>query len=201
MKGLMSVLCLFVVLGAGCAVVAYETPTVAAPAPSTLMGTIDAVGANGLSIATDVGRTQVVTTAGTRVFNRLPARLEDIKPGDFIAVAARKEADGSLTAVSINIFAPSMRGVAREGQFPMESGDIMTNAVVTQYVSRVSGRMLTMACKDCTAAIAVPSGTAIHRLMVSTVGALKAGMHVTVRGIRNGDGSLDALSITVESPK
>lgn len=201
MTGLMSTLCLFAFLGAGSAVVTYETPTAAAPAPSTLMGTIDAVGANGLNVATDAGHTQVVTTAGTRVFTRLPARLEDIKPGDFIAVTARKEADGSLTAESINIFASSMRGVAREGQFPMESGNIMTNAVVTQYVSRVSARTLTLACKDCTATIAVPPGTAVHRLMVSSVDALKTGMHVTVRGIRNGDGSLDALSITVESPK
>ncbi len=191
MRRLTILLCLLALLGGA--------PAGSAPAVTTVQGTIASIDAHGLALATAAGRTHVETTAGTRVLDRFPARLQDIWVGDFIGVAARKEPDGALTAVSINILS-ALKGQAREGQFPMENGNIMTNAVVTRYVSRVAGRTVTLAYAGGTASIRVPPGTEIHRLAPGSLGELKAGMRVSVRGTERGDGTLTALSITIEHP-
>src|SRR5438128_9886322 len=81
-------------------------------------------------------------TGDTVVIRRRTVPLEDMKPNDFVGVTARREADGSLTAISINIFPPEFRGRVREAQFVMETGNIMTNAMVFQNVRRVEGRTL-----------------------------------------------------------
>ncbi len=187
-------------LATGAVALSPGTPAVGAPAVTTVQGTVTAAGAGALTIATSAGPSRVRTTATTRVLHRLPARLEDIKVGDFIGVAARREANGALTAVSINIFPPALRGRIREGQFAMESGNIMTNAVVTQYVSRVSGRTVTLTYAAGAATIAVPPSTQIHRLTVGSLAELRPGMHVIARGTAGGDGALIASSITVEGP-
>ncbi|HYM90328.1 MAG TPA: DUF5666 domain-containing protein, partial [bacterium] len=136
----------------------------------------------------------------TLILTRRAATLGTIKPGDALGVAAKRGADGSLTAISINIFSPELWGRARKGQFPMASGDVMTNAVVTQYVDRVEGRMLYMEYGDVTAVISVPATTEIHRLTTIGLGDLKPGMRVTVRGLVNPDGAITASTIIVDQP-
>lgn len=42
--------------------------------------------------------------------------LEAIRPNDFVGVTARREADGSLTALSINIFPPEFKDRIRQAQ-------------------------------------------------------------------------------------
>lgn len=201
MRAVLALLWTVTVCGLGGAASAWWTPAHAAAAAQTTTGTIDSVGTGVLTLTSTAGaRVQVMTTAETFVLDRLSARLEDIKVGDFIGVAARKEAGGALTAVSINIFAPALRGRIREGQFPMESGDIMTNAVVTQYVSRVAGRTVSLAITGGVATITVPPGAEIHRLVLIAPSDLRAGMRVTVRGSANPDGSMTASSVTVEGP-
>ncbi|MBI4280217.1 MAG: hypothetical protein HY660_17335 [Armatimonadetes bacterium] len=162
------------------------------------VGTIQSVAADGITLTTrSGGQVKVKTTAETRITNRVAAKLEEIKRDDFVAVTAKKEADGSLVAVSINIFPPQLKGQIREGQWPMESGNIMTNAIVTQYVSRVEGRTLHLKHKEGTATIKVPKETEIHRIVLIKVADLKPGMSVFVRGTRGADGTVVAATISV----
>lgn len=200
MRATCALLCTVIVVGVGGGAPARGT-VAQSTALQTTEGTIDSVGPSGLTLTTAAGtRVEVKTTAETFILDRLPAGLQEIRAGDFIGVAARKEADGSLVAVSINIFAPALRGRIREGQFPMETGNIMTNAVVTQYVTRVSGRTVSLALTEGIATIAVPPSAEIHRLVVIALGDLRAGMRVTVRGSANPDRSITASSVTVEGP-
>ncbi len=173
-------------------------PAGAAPAATTAEGTIASAGADAFVVTTAAGPTQVRTTAGTRVLGETPVGLDNIKVGDLVGIEARKEANGSLTAVSIHILPAAMRAQFRQAQFPMENGNIMTNAAVTETVQSVSGRTLTLAYPAGTAKIDVPPSAAIQRLAVMTRAALKPGARVTVRGTANADGSLTATSITVE---
>ncbi len=114
MRVIIVLLSVVTAVGAG-----WVTPTrwaaaEAAAATQTAVGTIDAVGAGMLTLTSAAGaHVQVKTTAETFLLDRVQAKLEDIKVGDFIAVTARKESNGSLTAVSINIFAPALRGRVR----------------------------------------------------------------------------------------
>ncbi len=169
--------------------------TSAAPASLGAEGTIASVGTSVVVIATQTGdHITARATPETRVMSRQPARPEDIVAGEFIAVTAKKEADGALTAVEINILPAALRGKSREGQWPMETGNIMTNAVVT----RVSGRTLSLTYKDGTAMIKIPPQATVHRLTLVTLGDLKAGMHVTAHGTKNADGSIAASFIIVD---
>jgi len=175
--------------------------TAAAPAGqvSILDGTISAVRGNGVTIASPGAGDKVVQVDGdTLILNRQPAVRGEIKPGDALGVAAKRGTDGSLTAISINIFSPELWSRATKGQFPMASGDVMTNAVVAQYVERVEGHTLYMKLDQGNAPISVPAATEIHRLVTAHLGDLKPGMRATVRGNGNPDGTIKASSITFE---
>jgi len=190
---------LLVLAAAGSLVLMISASAGAAQTDTTTQGTIESVKSNTISIVTATGgHMRVHMTGDTRVVTRKPARLEDIKVGDFIGVTGERGTEGALTAVSINIFPSGQRGRIREGQWPMESGNVMTNAVVTQYVSAVAGRTLYLMYKDGTATIAVPPGTQVRRLTMSTLGDLRPGLHVTVRGAQGSDGGLTASSIVIE---
>ena len=166
--------------------------------PATLTGTITSEATGAIVLTTSGGTKTVKTTNTTNFITRSPAQLADIKAHDFIGVDAKKHPDGSLSAVSINIFPSSWEGKVREGQWLMASGDTMTNAVVTEYVTAVSGRTLTMTYQGATWKIAVPPSAAIHRLTAITRGELRPQMRAMVRGTANPDGSVTATSIVVD---
>jgi hypothetical protein len=72
--------------------------------------------------------------------------LADIKPGDFVGPASRKRADGTLEAISLQVFTPDRRGQVPEGHMPwdLEPGSLMTNAIVAGMVQTSKGRELTL---------------------------------------------------------
>lgn len=168
----------------------------AAQTATTIEGTIAAATPTSATIATKMGSTTVMLTNDTRVIRRLPATLADVKVGTFLAITASKAADGTLTAVSMNILdaIPS----ARKGQWPMESGTIMTNMNVTSVVAGKTGHTLTLRYQDQNTSIVVPDNTPIRRIALGTATDLKTGDHVTVRGEADGYGVITASSITIE---
>lgn len=174
----------------------------AAPTSQAVVnGTIAAVNGNNVTVtSTDAAQKVVKVQPDTLILRRETADLGAIKSGDALGVAAKRGADGSLTAVSISIFSPELWNRARKGQWTMESGNIMTNAEVTQYVQRVEGRMLYMKYNEGTATISVPASTEIHRLVTAQVVDLKPGMRVTVRGSSDTDGTIKASNITFDRP-
>ena len=189
------------VMMAGAGILGGVVPGSAQPANIVREGTINGVGGNSITVAlAGAGVTPVKVSPTTFVIGRRRASLESIKPDDFLAVTAKREDNGTLTAILINILPPEYRGRARDGQFPMDSGNVMTNATVMEYAARVENRMLYLKYKDGAAAIAVTTTTEVHRLAVIRLSDLRPGAHATVRGVANPDGSITALSITVEEP-
>jgi hypothetical protein len=173
-----------------------------AAAPAQIEGLVSSSDATSVTVALrNNDKVRVVTTAETRIIMRTAQRLTDVKPNDFVAVTSKREADGSLTAILINIFPPEFRGRVREVQFVMESGNMMTNAIVFQNVRRVDGRTLYLKLPDGTSIISVPQTADIFRLSVVKVADLKPGMRVVVRGAAEADGSLVAATITADAPR
>lgn len=172
----------------------------AGPAPGSLTeGVIASVEGSSFNVSTSTGSAiRITVTADTRIIQRQPARLEDIKPNDLVGVTSKREPDGSLVAISINIFPPEFKGRTRESQFLMESGNTMTNATVFQNVRRVEGRTLYLRLPDGTTVITVPKDAEVKRLTLLKVSDLRPGMHVMVRGGGNPDGSITAMFVTVE---
>ena len=162
-------------------------------------GTIASVSGNTITLVNGLAKAVVLEPA-TLIFRRQPAVLEDIKAGDALGVASRRGSDGSLVAVGINIFSPELYIVVRKGQFPMTTGDTMTNALVTTYAKSVQGRMLTMTFAEGTSTIGVPDGTPIHRMVTVKAPDLAVGVHVQVRGTVSPDGSLKASTVSFDIP-
>jgi hypothetical protein len=172
----------------------------AAPAPA-VTGTVSGVDGSTLTVSSGGATVRVTLTADTRIIRRDRVTLTTIKPNDFVGVTAKREADGGLTAIAINIFPPEFRGSVRQAQFPMESGNIMTNAIVFQNVRRIDGRTLYLKLPDGTAVITVPPSAEIFKLTVIRAADLQPGMRVTVRGTSSADGGLTATTITAEAAR
>lgn len=191
----------WLVLAAAIVAVQQSAAVRAAPAPGgQAEGTITAVETAAVTVTTRTGsQVRIAVTGDTLIIQRKPVKLENIKRNEFVGVTARREADGSLTAISINIFPPEFKGRVREAQFMMESGNIMTNATVFQNVRRIEGRTLYLKLGDGTAVIAVPKDVEVIRLTVIRFSDLKPGMRVVVRGSTGSDGSLVATTITVDT--
>ena len=168
----------------------------AAQSATTIEGTIANATPTSATVTTKMGSTTVMLTNETRVIRRLPATLADVKVGTFLAITASKAADGTLTAVSMNILDALPN--ARKGQWPMETGNIMTNMNVTSIVAGKSGQTLKLSYQDQSTSIVVPANTPIRRLALAKVADLKAGAHVTVRGEADGYGVITASSVTIE---
>ena len=182
-------------------VVLFSGAVRAAPAPGSVTeGIIAAVDASAVTVTTRTGsQARLAINSDTVVIQRRPVKLEDIKRNEFVGVTARRELDGSLTAISINIFPPEFKGRVREAQFVMDTGNVMTNATVFQNVRRIEGRTLYLRLGDGTAVIAVPKDAQVIRLTAIKVGDLRPGMQVMVRGSAGADGVLIASTITIDA--
>ncbi len=106
------------------------TQTISGP---PVIGTVKSFDGKSVSLVAKDGKaSDVLLTSATRILISVPRRLADIKPGDFIASAGTRGADGVLRATEIRIFSAP----AGEGQFPMtKPGQTMTNATVKQVIT------------------------------------------------------------------
>lgn len=167
----------------------------------TIDGKVSAMDGMKLTLMMSDGATRIISLKpDTLVLARQPATLEDIKPMEAMGVAARRESDGTLTANNINIFSPELWNRVRKGQWPMQTGDMMTNALVTDYVLGVQGRVLRMRYHDLVATINVPPGARVNRLITERAADLKVGMPVIIRGTMNAGGSLAVGSVIFDLP-
>ena len=173
----------------------------AAPSGQNMLeGTIVSIEGPILVIAGSGGESsRVDIQSDTVVLKREAASLDSIKPGEALGVAAIKGDDGSLTATAINVFSPEVWKVVRKGQWPMASGQIMTNAEVEKVGDRVEGRTLYLKYEMLDAAIAVPMSADIKRLVTLDRSELQVGMKVSLRLAPTDDGSLRAAMITLVS--
>jgi uncharacterized protein DUF5666 len=177
-------------------------PVAAAPTEATVVadGPIASVAGTSLTITTGSGPKVVQVAPDTLILSRQAATLAAIVPGDPMAVTSKRETDGSLTAIAIVIFSPEVWARARKGQWVMDSGNMMTNAVVMKYADRVEGHTLYLKYDEGASAINVPPGTDIHRLVSIKLSDLKPGMRITARGVGAADGSIKASSIIFDRP-
>lgn len=166
-------------------------------------GTITAIDGSTITLTQADKMTRTITLQDkTVVLMRQVVGLDQVKVGDAMGVASRRGSDGSMVAVYINIFAPEMWSspVMRKGEFPMQTGDTMTNAVVTQYAMSVKGRVVTMKYADGTSTITVPDDTQIHKLVAVKPSALTTGLKINVRGSLGPNGTIVANSISFDQP-
>jgi len=101
---------------AGATIIGLATIAVAAEQPERLRGEIRSLSGNTLNVTSYDGKPiDLMLDSQTQFQSVVPARLSDIKPGDFVGVGATGPED-NLQALEVVIFPASMRGTG-EGHY------------------------------------------------------------------------------------
>lgn len=176
--------------------------TAAAPASNVIKptrGTIDAVNDSTLQLTTRQGeKLSVGLTDNTKVNGVSQAKMSDIKPDSFIGTAAVQQADGTLKALEVHVFAPALRG-SGEGFNPFESADgsvnTMTNGTVGRLVNS-NGRTMTVKYKDQEKTVIVPDDVPVVLIEPADRSLLKPGTKVVLFAIKDEKGQLTARAVS-----
>ena len=166
--------------------------------PVRLRGTINAIAADKLELTLrDHSEASVRVAQSVRIIWLTEAQPSDIKQGSYVGTAAIPQADGSLKALEVQVFPPSMRGVG-EGTRPWDTGagSSMTNGTVGSLV-RANGRIITITYKGGEKRVLVPDDVPIVTYEPADRSALSPGAHVLINGRRAVDGTIAAISIAV----
>jgi outer membrane lipoprotein SlyB len=188
---------------AALALVVGGTAALSQPAPQRVRvrGTIEKVDGTTLTVKTRDGQTVILKLPdNVAVAATMKRTLADIKPNDFVGVAAMPQGAGKpQRALEVLIFPEAMRGTG-EGHYPWDlmPESTMTNAAVAETVTSVDGATLTLKYKDGTQAIVVPPECPIVTFAPTDKGAFKVGTPIFVAAaIKAEDGSLSAPRVTV----
>jgi Domain of unknown function (DUF5666) len=148
--------------------------------------------------AGEAGAVKVKLAEKAAVFGVVNAKLDDIKPGDFIGVGATPQADGSQRAIQVTIFAETLRGTG-EGHRPWDRPNTtMTNATVDTTVAGVDGQAITVKYKDGEKKIIVGPDAVIRAYVVGGKDELKPGANISiVNAMKMPDGTFEAARVTV----
>ena len=170
----------------------------AAPPPRT-RGTIEAVSGDTLDLMTRAGqKVEMRMTADTKVLSVTKAGIGDIKPDSYVGVTAAPQADGTLKAMEVHVFAPSLRGVG-DGHYPWDIGgptSTMTNGAVGA-VAGTSGRTITVQYKGGEKEILVPEDVPIVAVAPGDKALVKPGAKVIALATKGADGALTANAVMV----
>jgi hypothetical protein len=187
---------------AAIAAAVFAASSAGASAQETLRvrGTIHAVSASDMSVATRDGEMITVKLAEqTGVGSLARASLADIRPNSFVGIVGVPMEGGRLRAVEVLIFPEALRG-AGEGQGPWDllPESTMTNATVADTVASVDGATLTVKYKGSEQPVFVPADAPIVTPAAADRSDLKPGAKVFIgRATKQADGSYAANRITV----
>lgn len=170
----------------------------AAP-PPRVRGTVETVQGDMLDLATRSGqKVEMRMTADTRVLSVTNAPIGDVKPDSYVGVTASPQPDGTLKAIEVHVFAPSLRGTG-DGHYPWDIGgpaSTMTNGAVGA-VQGTSGRTITVQYKGGEKQILVPEDVPIVAMAPGDRALIKPGAKVVALATKGADGALTANAVIV----
>lgn len=179
---------------------ALASAAVSAQAPTRVRGTITSLEGNVLSVKGRDGKDIKVKLADKFGVSAVKAiTLADIKQGDFVGPASRVRPDGSLEAISLQLFPAALRGVVSEGHTPwdLEPGSMMTNAIVAGTVQKSNGRELTLEYKGGSQKVFVPEGVPMFTTVPGDASLLVPGATIFTVARPGPDGVLTSARVTV----
>jgi hypothetical protein len=188
------------VLAAGM-IFAATASAMAQPGTVRVRGTIEKVDGGALTVKTREGDTVTVKVPdNVGVAGVVKRTLADIKPNDFVGIAAMPQGEGQpQRALEVLIFPEAMRGTG-EGHRPWDllPKSTMTNATVAETVTKVDGQVLTLKFKEGQLAFTVPPETPIVSFAPGEKSELKAGAVIFISGATKADdGTFSAARVTV----
>jgi hypothetical protein len=169
--------------------------------PTRIRGTVEKLDGQTLMVKSRDSQSLSIALAPNFTVRGVVAKtVADIKPGDFVASTSVKDPDGKLRAIEVHILPESLRGVAREGQFPWDlvPDSLMTNATAAEITSAPQGQVIKVTYKDGEAEVTIPPGIPIVGYVPGDASLLKPGAAVFIIAQKKSDGSLTASAVTAE---
>jgi len=164
---------------AACLGLAASVPARADAPVVRIRGTIASVEGNTVTIKPRVGDAVTVRLGdAVRVAGASAAKISDIQPDSYIGTAATPQADGTLKALEVAVFASSMRGTG-DGHYPwdLEKENTMTNGAVGA-VTGTANRTITVTYAGGQKTITVPDDVPVVALAPADAGLIKPGARV-----------------------
>jgi hypothetical protein len=150
---------------------------------------IDAKGRDGAEI-------KLQLAANAPVNQVVKSSLSDIKQGDYIAVTAMPQPDGSQKAMAILIFPPNVHPPEGFRPWDFSPNSTMTNATVANQVTSADGATLTVKYTDGEKTIIVPVTAEIVTTKKASFADLKPGVKIFVAAAKKlPDGTLEAPNV------
>jgi hypothetical protein len=166
--------------------------------PARLRGKIDAVSEDAIQLTLRNGaKAEAKLPANVRVVWLTVAQPSEIKEGSYVGTAAVPQADGTLKALEMQVFPPSMRGVGEGSRdWDLGAGSSMTNGTVGSLVA-AKGRTITISYKGGEKRVVVPDDVPVVTYEPADRAALTVGANVLINGTRAADGTVTAASVSV----
>lgn len=182
------------------AVLAWTSTATVAQTPLRIRGTITSLEGNVLNVKSRDGKDLKISLPDNLVVVAAKSiTFADLKLGDFVGPASKARPDGTLEAISLQVFPAALRGVVPEGHMPwdLEPGSVMTNGNIATVATTSGGRELTLEYKDGSKKVLVPEGTPMFTTVPADRSLLVPGAYV-VTGARVGtDGVIFTQRIAV----
>jgi len=166
--------------------------------PARLRGKVDAVSADAIQLTLRNGaRAEAKLSANVRFVWLTVAQPSEIKEGSYVGTAAVPQPDGTLKALEVQVFPPSMRGVGEGSRdWDLVAGSSMTNGTVGNLVA-ANGRTITITYKGGEKRVVVPDDVPVVTYEPADRTALTVGANVLINGTRAADGTVTATSVSV----
>jgi hypothetical protein len=167
--------------------------------PTRVRGTIQAVTEHALTVKTRNGETiDIALTEPLSVLTVKKLDLASIKSNDYVGIATRTGAGGTMQAIEVLVFPEAARGTG-EGSYPwdLEPASTMTNGTVNGAVKSSSALELTVAYKDGSKTIQVPPTAPVVTFAPAEKADLKPGAPVFLGATKSPEGKLSAGRVVV----
>lgn len=172
--------------------------TASAQTPERVRGVVESLHGSTLTVKSRSGAdVRVALAPGWRAVAVLPAKIDQIRPGSFIGVAADGPPD-NLRATEVVVFPPAMRGTG-EGHYAWDlaPGSSMTNGNVDGEVSAADGRHLTVSYKGGSVKMTVPPDVPVVTLKPGDRAMVAPGAKVFIPGRHEAGGAVTASRVLV----
>jgi hypothetical protein len=166
--------------------------------PARLRGKVDAVSEGAIRLTLRNGaKAEAKLPDNVRVVWLTVAQPSEVKEGSYVGTAAVPQADGTLKALEVQVFPPSMRGIGEGSRdWDLGAGSSMTNGTVGSLVA-ANGRTMTIIYKGGEKRVVVPDDVPVVTYEPADRAALTAGANVLINGTRAADGTVTAASVSV----
>ena len=180
---------------------ALASAAVSAQQPLRIRGTITGLEGNVLSVKARDGKDfKISLPENVTVVAAKALTVADIKPGDFVGPASRVKPDGTLEAISLQVFPANLRGVVPEGHTPwdLEPNSMMTNGNVAGATVGAGGaREIVVEYKGGSQKVVVPDNVPVFTTVPADRSLLVPGAYVVTSARAGTDGVLFTQRIAV----